>query len=372
MNLGSIAQYQDDRVEMMEAMKLSPFSTTDSQNNGAIVFVDKHNATKLKEIAHKLHNVEEIAPPSPPNHLSPRRYIGNPCFDKILQSSRYKAVKDIEWREFDNDISASFNVSWERKKAMRVAIPALFSGALLVEDHQLLYITCVEAYCKCSHIDVHCEHYVGAESTQSDPGKVNNKHDSYNGVCIKAAHEYNTAHIRIGLQTSNLLVVGSIRVDVEDSASLGIANNIFKPTKYTRLFFDPRSIQKAEQLVKDNIAEIQGAYDYARLRQLRSKFDEESTYYMCRAAADGFLAHQNWPITIWTYANVETKSGKASSTKIASSLFIKVATCVFEQKLLSRETVEQIHDRMETAASNIKKESFKEYLSYLVKRPKCL
>lgn len=247
---------------------------------------------------------------------------------------------------------------------MRVAIPALFAGALLVDGHEALYITCIEAYCRSSSTDAHYERYHGAESNQSHPEEIQySKPSIYNDVCIKITQDNNTRQVKIGLRTANLLVVGCIRVDVADTASVGITNNIFEPTNCTRLFFNTKSIHKAEQLVKENKTEIPDGHDYARLRQLRSKFHNESTYFMCRTAADGFLPQKNWPVTIWTYADVESRQKKESSSKIASFLFIEVATCVFERKKMSYETVMCIHERMKQTACDAKKDILEKIVS---------
>lgn len=308
MDLVPPAQHRSTFIKIIKAMDLSVISSADPMDNSAMVLADKYNTPKFMEIAQRIQKAEAIAPSYPPIPLPPKEYADCSCIGEILQASKYEAIKSIGWQEYDEKISTFVNVSWQRKKSMRIAIPVLFAGALLVEDYKALYITCVEAYCRSKNTDVHSEHYLGAESNQSHPEEIQyNEPSIYNDVCIKATCDYDTTQIKIGLRTANLLVVGCVRVDVEEKANLGLTNEFFKPSNSTRLFFDTRSIQKAEQLIKEEKVEISDGYDYARLRQLRSKFDHESTYFMCRAAADGFLPYKNWPVTIWTYADVNTK-----------------------------------------------------------------
>lgn len=364
MHLTPAAQYANTMLNVMKAMGFSVISIADRVGKKAIVFADKYNTVKLVEISQNINIIEEVVPLHQPISSLPDKVINHPDIENILRASKYKAVRNIEWQEYDDKISAFVNVSWQRKKSMRVAIPALFAGALLVDDHQALYITCIEAYCRSLSIDAHYERYHGAESNQSHPEEIQySKPSIYNDVCIKITWDHNTPQIKIGLRTANLLVVGCIRVDVEDIASVGLTNDIFKPTNCTRLFFDTKSIHKAEQLVKENKIEISDGYDYARLRQLRSKFDSESTYFMCRTAADGFLPHKSWPVTIWTYADVESRRKKESSSKIASFLFTEVATCVFERKKMSYATVMGIHERMRQTACSAKKDILENIVS---------
>lgn len=326
------------RISYREAISLA-----ESVDRNAVIFANPHNTVKLKEIALSIQIVDEITPPSLPTPSSPKKHIDHPALGEILKVSKYEAVKKINWQEYNSEISSFVNASWQRRKGMRVAIPALFAGALLVEGHQALYITCVEAYCRSPNIDTHSECYHDAEPRQSHPEGIKyNKNGAYNDACIRTAWDNNVAQIRIGLRTANLLVVGCIRVDVNNCASIGPATNIFNPTNCTRIFFDPKNIQKAKDLCEANIVEITDGHDYAYLRQLRSKFDHESTYFMCRAGADGFLPYRDWPVTTWTYADMKSKKNRANSAKLASSLFTEVATCVFEHHRLSYKTVENI------------------------------
>jgi hypothetical protein len=352
MDLYLEAQQVNIFANLIKLMNLSVNKITDSMDNNAVVFADPCNIVKLKEIAQNIQTVEEIMPPFLPIPSSPEKHTDHPALGDVLKVSKYEAVRKIEWKEYNSEISCFVNASWQRKKGMRVAIPALFAGALLVEGHQALYITCVEAYCRSPNTDTHCECHHDAESRRSHPEGIEyNKNGVYNDACIRIAWDHNVPQLKIGLRTATLLVVGCIRIDMNDCASIGPANNIFKPTNCTRIFFGPKNIQKAKDLCEANIGEITDGHYYAYLRQLRSKFDHESTYFICRAGADGFLPHRDWPVTIWTYADMESKRNRASSARLASSLFIEVATCVFEHHKLSHKTVENIFKKMEKTNS---------------------
>lgn len=116
MDLTPAAQYASTMLNVMKVMGFSVISITDSVGKKVIVFADKYNTVRLMEISQDIHIVEEIVPLDQPIPPLPDKGIYHPDIGNILQASKYKAVRNIEWQEYDDKISAFVNVSWQRKK----------------------------------------------------------------------------------------------------------------------------------------------------------------------------------------------------------------------------------------------------------------
>ncbi|KAI9361311.1 hypothetical protein BD770DRAFT_317379, partial [Pilaira anomala] len=120
----------------------------------------------------------------------------------------------------------------------------------------------------------------------------------------------------------DLLIVSSHRLDRE-SINLGAYTTYFKPSSNSCGFLNKGSIQKANALFKDGDAEEASVMPALyQLKQVRSKFNQVSTYTRCRVSSDLTSPMELQPCTIWTLAD---QDWTISQEKLASSIFQKIA-----------------------------------------------
>ncbi|KAI8347413.1 hypothetical protein B0O80DRAFT_214120 [Mortierella sp. GBAus27b] len=156
----------------------------------------------------------------------------------------------------------------------------------------------------------------------------------------------------IGTRSCDALLTSSIRLDSEHAASVGGLTMSFQlpsssDSRSTSIFLDAQSVRDAEALMSSTTTSSTGSGEgISELRQVRSHFDEISTFTMCRASGD--LARNNLcqPYTIFTFALSEviatTKAGAIAD------LFFAIGEAVLSagsQAQLSREVVSSVLER---------------------------
>ncbi|KAF9085305.1 hypothetical protein BGX27_003504, partial [Mortierella sp. AM989] len=139
----------------------------------------------------------------------------------------------------------------------------------------------------------------------------------------------------IGTQSCNVLATSSIRLDTSGMVSVGGSTLYFQLTtadnsKAVRIFLDRESVESAFELGRDKDAwTVSRRNILCQLRQLRSKFHDASTYFLCRAS--GYLTrhHVSQPYSVFTLINFD--QSRPGSGAAAGSIFKAIAISVIKE-----------------------------------------
>ncbi|KAI8887336.1 hypothetical protein K501DRAFT_175582, partial [Backusella circina FSU 941] len=95
-----------------------------------------------------------------------------------------------------------------------------------------------------------------------------------------------------------------------------------QPPQNTGLFIDVSSIAACKtQLSNSTLFRSQLMPSMYLLRQVRSKFDNLSTYTICRLVSMTASQLESQPLTIWTLSDQESSQTSISQKKVASFAF---------------------------------------------------
>ncbi|KAF9577708.1 hypothetical protein BGW38_006908, partial [Lunasporangiospora selenospora] len=124
----------------------------------------------------------------------------------------------------------------------------------------------------------------------------------------------------------------------------------------TRIFLDQRSIERALKIAssknenaisKENIME--------QLRQVRSKFDDPSTYLLCRSAGYFTNDHTCQPFTVFTLANSDSlQKGNGAAGAMVFNKIAKNVLMFGSEATLQRKTIESAIDQSNGEGSIVK------------------
>ncbi|KAI8595148.1 hypothetical protein EDD21DRAFT_344865 [Dissophora ornata] len=113
----------------------------------------------------------------------------------------------------------------------------------------------------------------------------------------------------IGTQSCNALVTSSLRLDIPGIGSVGGSTlsfllNTVEDSYATKFFLDQESVKAAFDLALNTDAwSVSNQNILSQLRQLRSKFLDPSTYFLCRASGYITRSHTCHPHSVFTLAN---------------------------------------------------------------------
>ncbi|ORE00991.1 hypothetical protein BCV72DRAFT_323634, partial [Rhizopus microsporus var. microsporus] len=134
----------------------------------------------------------------------------------------------------------------------------------------------------------------------------------------------------IGTKTFNALITSSLRLDVllypeTRPSTVSFDLNDSSQAKNTTIFIKESAWKEAAEIVPNNNAASIAPYDLIyQLRQLRARFYQQSTYFLCRAnneIVDDLAAR---PYTIYTLAEWDNGNDNADY-RTASKLFQTIA-----------------------------------------------
>ncbi|KAI8347414.1 hypothetical protein B0O80DRAFT_465588 [Mortierella sp. GBAus27b] len=182
--------------------------------------------------------------------------------------------------------------------------------------------TTIEVYWRIRKFDIHRERpsiIKGEVVSKSLHPATGSKYDGVWPTTVDNA-------LIIGTRSYDALLTSSIRLDSEHPASVGGLTMSLQllsssDSRGTSIFLDAQSVRDAEALMSSTTtSSTDSGEGISELRQVRSHFDEISTFTMCRASGD--LARNNLcqPYTVFTFALSEvTATTKAGA--IADSFF---------------------------------------------------
>lgn len=165
---------------------------------------------------------------------------------RVLLGSPYKGLVQVEWLEFNDEISDIVNSNWTSISGLERTILKFFTGAILINQNKGIFITCLEIYSRFGNVDAHHERNWDPSFRSSFPDdRMYHDKNIYNGICVMNRSYDNMNQLIIGLRTSNLLVVGSKRIDETSPVQLGPTTLGFSADATTKIFLNAQYVRTA-------------------------------------------------------------------------------------------------------------------------------
>lgn len=332
-------QYSTDECKektlfILDTLNLQPFRINDGNNleQNALAHVNV-----IKKLTSESEDFQSILPVKRKHELDDYRcknctLIPPPHLEKVLSLSPYfKALTTRRYTELSKELCTLLNDDWDLRPQTKFFCAQLFAGAILFNKNngESILINGVEVYGRTGPVDAHREHFGLIKNTTistSLPPPISTTYEDVWPVTVNSSEGY---RLTIGTQTCNLLVTSSLRLDKTIPPSLGATTNNFllfskKDSLSTVIYLDEESIKKALNLSKNsNTNYLSNSNFLFQLRQLRTKFNSLSTYYLCRASGPFTKTHINQPYTIFTLSGFD--NGQNGNGNCGSKLLRRIA-----------------------------------------------
>ncbi|ORZ28992.1 hypothetical protein BCR41DRAFT_293603, partial [Lobosporangium transversale] len=164
---------------------------------------------------------------------------------------------------------------------------------------------CVEPYGRKQSIDAHKEPFLlsNGNALQTSIPPFETRHIDLWPTTIPCKKG---DRLVIGTQAFNVLITSSARLDIKEPPSLGGVTTSFtlkesKLSRNTKIFLDSDSVIEAFKIInsKEVYRNARGN-ELEQMRQVRSKFDHCSPYFLCRAASNIAKSHLMQPYSVFT------------------------------------------------------------------------
>ncbi|KAF9152373.1 hypothetical protein BGX21_005041 [Mortierella sp. AD011] len=272
----------------------------------------------------------------------------SPGLENLIATSPYAAILlRMNFVELSKSTCDLLNEDWVSRPELKFACSKLLAGCILLNtaNSHAIMVNCVELYGRKKQIDIHREPFrliKGKAPQTSIPPFGETRYDDVWPMTIASK---DGDRLTIGTHAFNALVTSSIRLDLKEPPSIGGTTVSFslkdtQSSKATVIFLDCESIKAADKLISDkSVQQNSRGNEVEQLRQLRSKFDEPSTYFRCRAPSRITKDHTAQPFTIFTL--VSSDSLEKGSGRAAAVLFNRIAICS-----LTKEREMELHLRI--------------------------
>ncbi|CEG63056.1 hypothetical protein RMATCC62417_00265 [Rhizopus microsporus] len=215
-------------------------------------------------------------------------------------------VMNCTYIESTNDMTTFLNQDWSIHKSMRYACSRTLTGSILLDEFtgKALLVNCVEVFGRRRTLDAHRESFrtKNGRSTYTSVPPEDTKYKNVYPTAITDAY---------GTKTLNALVTSSLRLDVLFDPEIGSSTE--------------SAWKEAAEIAQNNNAASITPYDLIyQLRQLRTRFHHQSTYFLCRASNETVDDLAARPYTIYTLAEWDNGNDNANY-RTASKLFQTIA-----------------------------------------------
>lgn len=247
---------------------------------------------------------EEISRQPNPIYLHNAVTAGSYHVKKYVMSQKYV--------ELTKDMCNFLNEDWSIFKSMRYTCTRCLAGSIIIDVYsgRALLANCIEVYGRRRTLDdVHRESFqskLGGSSFSSIP-PVNTK---YQNVYPTTISDSDGTKLIIGTKTFNALITSSIRLGIEAGPEVGpntVAIDLSKSSagKNDMIYIKESAWIEASEIAKNNNTTYITSFDYIyQLRQLRTRFHQLSTYFMCRSSNEIVDNLTTRPYTIYTLADL--------------------------------------------------------------------
>ncbi|KAI8982056.1 hypothetical protein BDF20DRAFT_834710 [Mycotypha africana] len=332
---------------VISALKLSPFDMDVDFKDGFRQKITALTTADVEDIEHReVKKIKLSAPYDKPSSSAICIHVNNPsstsACNEIIKNSPYRQLLAFDnYTMLDEKHLELLNAHWRKRPWMYMMVGRLLASSILVDGSYALLLTGVESYCRYSSIDAHVEKVPHQSSLPDLMSQYPNK------LKITKILFDNSEKLVIGSNTCNILAISSIRIDdAKIAPEVGASTKKFSPSTNTRIFLSTTSIKKAMELFNassDRLLSL-GADPLTHIRQLRSKFNQESTYSLARVFGEFTQNLTVQPFTIYTLNNSVHKA--ETDVILGSRMLELIAHTIHEDpdaKLAKKDVITVLH-----------------------------
>ncbi|KAF9190063.1 hypothetical protein BGZ49_003738, partial [Haplosporangium sp. Z 27] len=254
--------------------------------------------------------------------------------ESLIISSPYTSqLVKMKFVELTSDVCKILNKDWLLCPELKHACTQIFAGCILqqtVSGHAIL-VNCVETYGRKQQIDAHRERTNLTKDKAPQSSIPPFGETRYKDVWPTTMSQDGTKLV-IGTHSFNALITSSIRLDMKEPPSIGAVTSSFllrdpQSSSNTKIFLNCNSLNEALRIVKEKDIFYRSEENVLeQLRQVRSKFDEPTTYNLCRASSEIAKDCTMQPFSVFTL--VGSDSMEAGYGRAAAKIFNVIATNV--------------------------------------------
>ncbi|KAG0337367.1 hypothetical protein BG004_007672, partial [Podila humilis] len=278
-----------------------------------------------------------------------------PGLKHLLSSSPYAArIATRNYVELNDEICELLNRDWQFSPHLRYATAVILAGCLLVNNKngQSVIANTVEPYGRQKTVDIHREPFVvqkGQPVTTSLPPSIKTL---YRKVWPVTVLTIDGKRLVIGTKSFDALITSSLRLDKVMESCIGASTPSFVLTETshslaTKIFLDAEHLEIGLKMAENRDSwGISNSDLLYQLRQVKTKFYDASTFYLCRASSFFADSHPCQPYTIFNLASFD--QAHSGDGVAASNLFHAIACDVIRDgshAVLKKETVLPLRER---------------------------
>lgn len=320
---------------ILEAMNLSPFSIVNE--NGMEQTALAHPSVIEKSISEHS-RIESIPSKRTFDDMHSQEFPCSNCSFKnprplqsVLATSPYvQLLQKRKYVELSAEYCDLLNYDWTFYPHMKYFAAQLLAGSIInnASKRQSIMANTIEVYGRKKNVDLHREPFGNKKHFAMPTSLPPPQKTRYPDVWPTTLNNNDGLKLVIGTQSLNALVTSSLRLDEAARPNVGGVATNFQLTTVesslsTYIYLDEESIGKANDLVnKIDATSLGNSNIMDQLRQLSTKFDAPSSYYLCRASGSITKSHQCHPYSIYTLYDFDR--GRNPASKIFAEISISV------------------------------------------------
>ncbi|KAF9409903.1 hypothetical protein BGZ76_005597 [Entomortierella beljakovae] len=340
-------------LSLVDYLGLVPFTLKDPLGNDQAAFTNEPALKKLclKGASEFATSINPVFKPKESLMSQLDQNVSDVSLRTLLATSPHSAVlQSRTFSELSEQLCEFMNKDWTFRPELQYACSQLLAGCILINtcNGQAVIANSIEVYGRTKQTDVHREHFSIKKNKAiqtSLPPKIN---IPYDGVWPMTLGSWDGEKLVIGTRIFNALVTSSMRLDLMEQASVGgitvtFPLRNFQSSKSTRIYLDNKSIEKAAEIAsREKAWAISKEGTIWEMRQLRSKFDDPSTYLLCRSSGHLTNDHTSQPYTVFTLSchdSLENGTGAAAAIifhKIAKEVLKHGSKATIRRKVFKR------------------------------------
>lgn len=292
---------------LVQALDLQPTTIKLDTGSSLVEFPCMSSSTHINNlISSQPSKIVEVIPTVEATHDPENQETGN-LYDEylnncLLHSQSYKKLLNRDYQEITDNQLQLINTDWEASPQIKFAIGKILSESILVEDKKVLLLNTIELYPRSKLLDTHHEKSIYDSSIPVIKSRYPN------ALKISIKHHDNSMKLLIGTNVFNALITSSLRLDIEGAeAEVGASTTNFTPSLATKLYIPGVVNKLAMENLKNTTTTFYNHALISQIRQLRSKFDNPSTYMIARCSSPFTNNLLSQPLTIYTVAEFEGK-----------------------------------------------------------------
>ncbi|CEI88302.1 hypothetical protein RMCBS344292_02693 [Rhizopus microsporus] len=243
-------------------------------------------------------------------------------------------VMNCTYIELTNDMTTFLNQDWSTHKSMRYDCNRILARSILLDGltGKALLVNCVEVFGRRRTLDAHRESF-RTKNGRSTCTSIPPEGTKYKNVYPTTITDADGTKLVIGTKTFNALVTSSLRLDALFDPEIGPGTASFDlrdspQAKNTAIFIKESAWKAAVEIAQNNNAASIIPYDLIyQLRQLRTRFHQQSTYFLCRASnetVDNLAARLYTIYTLAEWNNVNDNADYRTTSKLFRTIAINV------------------------------------------------